>query len=52
MSFVPGLLYSWQNSPQSSFLDARTAPTNAPSRIYGLQIKKGIDVAQYWAKNL
>jgi hypothetical protein len=31
---------------------AGTAPRNAPSRIYGLQIKKGFDVAQYWAKNL
>jgi hypothetical protein len=29
---------------------AGTAPRNAPSRIYGLQIKKGFDVAQYWAK--
>jgi hypothetical protein len=27
----------------------QTAPRNALSRIYGLQIKKD-DVAQYWAK--
>jgi hypothetical protein len=31
---------------------AVTAPRNAPLRIYGFANKKGIEVAQYWAKNL